>query len=112
VFSAYDAATGVQLWKTRLNDVPNSSPITYMVNRKQYIALTVGKVEHRLRCSRHWCRRSGTLRIEARQFGYLNWRIDDFGAGNRPQAAGQYTAGSAPGSDTRQRMEMMRNGPP
>jgi hypothetical protein len=28
VFSAYDSATGVQLWKTRLNDVPNSSPIT------------------------------------------------------------------------------------
>ena len=27
VFSAYDAATGVQLWKTRLNDVPNSAPI-------------------------------------------------------------------------------------
>jgi alcohol dehydrogenase (cytochrome c) len=28
VFSAYDSATGVQLWKTRLNDVPNSSPIS------------------------------------------------------------------------------------
>ena len=42
VFSAYDSATGAQLWKTRLNDVPNSSPITYMVNGKQYIALTVG----------------------------------------------------------------------
>jgi alcohol dehydrogenase (cytochrome c) len=41
VFSAYDSATGVQLWKTRLNDVPNSSPITYMVNGKQYIALTI-----------------------------------------------------------------------
>jgi len=27
------------LWKTRLNDGPNSSPITYMVNRKQYIAI-------------------------------------------------------------------------
>ena len=39
VFSAYDSATGVQLWKTRLNDVPNSSPITYMVNGKQYIAI-------------------------------------------------------------------------
>ncbi len=42
VFSAYDAATGAQLWKTRLNDVPNSSPITYTVNGKQYIAITVG----------------------------------------------------------------------
>jgi alcohol dehydrogenase (cytochrome c) len=42
VFSAYDSATGALLWKTRLNDVPNSSPITYMVNGRQYIALTVG----------------------------------------------------------------------
>src|SRR5712671_8156033 len=42
VFSAYDAATGTQLWKTRLNDVPNSSPISYMVNGRQYVALTVG----------------------------------------------------------------------
>jgi alcohol dehydrogenase (cytochrome c) len=42
VFSAYDSATGQQLWRTRLNDVPNSSPISYMVNGKQYIALTVG----------------------------------------------------------------------
>jgi alcohol dehydrogenase (cytochrome c) len=42
VFSAYDSATGAQLWKTRLNDVPNSSPITYMVNGRQYVALTVG----------------------------------------------------------------------
>ncbi len=42
VFSAYDSATGAQLWKTRLNDVPNSSPISYMVDGKQYIALTVG----------------------------------------------------------------------
>jgi alcohol dehydrogenase (cytochrome c) len=42
VFSAYDSASGRQLWKTRVNDVPNSSPISYMVNGKQYIALTVG----------------------------------------------------------------------
>jgi alcohol dehydrogenase (cytochrome c) len=42
VFSAYDSATGRQLWRTRLNDVPNSSPISYMVNGKQYVALTVG----------------------------------------------------------------------
>jgi alcohol dehydrogenase (cytochrome c) len=42
VFSAYDSATGAQLWKSRLNDVPNSSPISYMADGKQYIALTVG----------------------------------------------------------------------
>jgi len=42
MFSAYDSATGTLLWKPRLNDVPNSSPITYMANGKQYIAVTVG----------------------------------------------------------------------
>lgn len=42
VFSAYDAATGAQLWKTRLNDVPNSAPISYRVNGRQFIATTVG----------------------------------------------------------------------
>ena len=42
VFSAYDAATGVQLWKTRLNDVPNSAPISYLINGKQYVAMVVG----------------------------------------------------------------------
>ena len=42
VFSAYDGATGKQLFHIRLNDVPNSNPITYMVNGKQYIAMVVG----------------------------------------------------------------------
>jgi alcohol dehydrogenase (cytochrome c) len=42
MFTAYDAATGKALWKTRLNDVPNSVPITYAVNGRQYIAVTVG----------------------------------------------------------------------
>jgi alcohol dehydrogenase (cytochrome c) len=40
--TAYDDATGKTLWQTRLNDVPNSCPISYSVNGKQYIALTVG----------------------------------------------------------------------
>jgi alcohol dehydrogenase (cytochrome c) len=39
---AYDDATGKELWKIRLNDVPNSSPITYTANGKQYIAMVVG----------------------------------------------------------------------
>ncbi len=39
---AYDDATGKVLWQMRLNDVPNSCPISYSVNGKQYIALTVG----------------------------------------------------------------------
>ena len=41
-FAAYDDATGQELWSTRLNDVPSSAPISYMVNGKQYIAMVVG----------------------------------------------------------------------
>jgi len=41
-FTAYDDATGKTLWRTRLNDVPNSAPITYMANGKQYVAIVVG----------------------------------------------------------------------
>ena len=42
VFVAYDDETGKELWRTRLNDVPNSAPISYMVDGKQYVAITVG----------------------------------------------------------------------
>ena len=41
-FSAYDDATGKELWRTRLNDVPSSAPITYVVNGRQYLALVTG----------------------------------------------------------------------
>jgi alcohol dehydrogenase (cytochrome c) len=41
-FSAYDDATGKRLWSTRLNDVPNSNPISYELGGKQYIAMVVG----------------------------------------------------------------------
>jgi alcohol dehydrogenase (cytochrome c) len=41
-FTAYDAASGSPLWKMRLSDVPNSAPITYSVNGKQYVAAVVG----------------------------------------------------------------------
>ena len=41
-FTAYDAGNGEPLWKIRLSDVPNSAPITYSVNGKQYIAVVVG----------------------------------------------------------------------
>ena len=37
--SAYDAATGDRLWRTRLNDVPNAPPISYAVNGQQYVAI-------------------------------------------------------------------------
>ena len=42
VFAAYDDATGERLWSIRLNEVPNSAPITYAVNGKQYVAVVVG----------------------------------------------------------------------
>jgi alcohol dehydrogenase (cytochrome c) len=42
MFRAYDALTGVQLWKTRLSDVPASVPISYSVNEQEYIATVVG----------------------------------------------------------------------
>jgi len=42
VFAAYDDASGRELWRVRLNDVPNSAPISYQVNGKQYIAVVTG----------------------------------------------------------------------
>lgn len=41
-FSAYDDATGAELFRTRLNDVGISAPISYLANGKQYVAMTVG----------------------------------------------------------------------
>jgi len=41
-FAAYDDRTGEELWRLRLNDVPRSAPISYLLNGKQYIAQTVG----------------------------------------------------------------------
>ena len=41
-FSAYDDKTGKRLWSTRLGDVPNSNPISYEVNGRQYIAVVTG----------------------------------------------------------------------
>ena len=43
VFRAYDDATGKVLWQTRLNDVSSSTPITFSVGGKQYIAVTTGQ---------------------------------------------------------------------
>ena len=40
--AAYDSDTGEQLWQTRLNEVPSSSPISYEVNGRQYVAMIVG----------------------------------------------------------------------
>ena len=38
----YDQATGERLWKTRLNAAPESSPITYAVDGRQYVAVVAG----------------------------------------------------------------------
>ncbi len=43
VFHAYDSATGREVWRSRLNDVSSSSPISFAVHGKQYIALVVGE---------------------------------------------------------------------
>jgi alcohol dehydrogenase (cytochrome c) len=40
--SAYDDATGRTLWQAKLSDVPSSAPISYAVDGKQYVAMTVG----------------------------------------------------------------------
>ena len=42
MFRAYDAATGAELWRKRLNDVPASVPIAYSVNGQDYVATIVG----------------------------------------------------------------------
>ncbi len=42
VFAAYDQDDGRELWRVRLNDVPNTGAISYAVNGKQYVAITVG----------------------------------------------------------------------
>jgi len=41
-FTAYDDATGKELWRARLGDVPSSAPISYLANGKQYVAMIVG----------------------------------------------------------------------
>ncbi|MEO8467671.1 MAG: PQQ-binding-like beta-propeller repeat protein [Gammaproteobacteria bacterium] len=41
-FTAYDAANGKELWRSRLTDVPGAAPITYSVNGRQYVAMVVG----------------------------------------------------------------------
>jgi alcohol dehydrogenase (cytochrome c) len=42
MFRASDDRTGKTLWRVRLNAVPNASPVTYMANGKQYVAIVAG----------------------------------------------------------------------
>jgi alcohol dehydrogenase (cytochrome c) len=41
-FSAYATDTGTKLWSVRLSDVPSASPISYVANGRQYVAVVVG----------------------------------------------------------------------
>jgi alcohol dehydrogenase (cytochrome c) len=41
-FIAYDQATGKELWRQGVSDVPNASAISYSVDGKQYIAMVTG----------------------------------------------------------------------
>jgi len=41
-FRAFDARDGKVLWQTRVQDVPNAFPISYMIDGKQYIAMIAG----------------------------------------------------------------------
>lgn len=40
---AYDARDGRKLWESRLNDVSSSSPISYSVDGRQFVAVPVGQ---------------------------------------------------------------------
>ncbi len=42
-FRAVDARTGEVLWRKRLGSGIHAAPVTYMVNGKQYVAVTVGR---------------------------------------------------------------------
>jgi hypothetical protein len=35
--------SGKQLWRARLNEIPNTAPISYMVRGKQYIAILAAR---------------------------------------------------------------------
>jgi alcohol dehydrogenase (cytochrome c) len=41
-FTAYDQENGAVLWRTRLNAAPESFPITFLANGKQYVAVVAG----------------------------------------------------------------------
>ncbi|MBG10427.1 MAG: hypothetical protein CMD92_04585 [Gammaproteobacteria bacterium] len=42
-FKAFDAQSGEVLWKTTMDHLPSSFPITYAVNGKQYVAVVKGQ---------------------------------------------------------------------
>lgn len=42
-FRAYDSASGAELWRVRLDNVPSSFPVTYTVNGRQYLAVVTNE---------------------------------------------------------------------
>ncbi len=42
-FVAFDETNGDKLWEKDLGDIPNSFPISYAVDGKQYLAVVVGQ---------------------------------------------------------------------
>ncbi|HTF67633.1 MAG TPA: hypothetical protein VK638_33635, partial [Edaphobacter sp.] len=41
-FSAADAKTGKPLWRFQTNQPPHASPMTYLFEHKQYVAIAAG----------------------------------------------------------------------
>ncbi|MEJ8568683.1 PQQ-binding-like beta-propeller repeat protein [Elongatibacter sediminis] len=41
--TAFDADSGEELWRFRLNDVPVAPPVSFEMNGRQYLAVTVGR---------------------------------------------------------------------
>jgi alcohol dehydrogenase (cytochrome c) len=41
-FSAADAKTGKSLWRFQTNQSPHASPMTYLFDNKQYVAVATG----------------------------------------------------------------------
>jgi alcohol dehydrogenase (cytochrome c) len=42
LFAAYDAQTGKERWRARLNDVPSAAPVSFMIDGRQYVAVITG----------------------------------------------------------------------
>ncbi len=42
MFRAWNAGNGAALWEARLDNTPSASPISYMANGQQYVAITTG----------------------------------------------------------------------
>ncbi|MEO8096956.1 MAG: PQQ-binding-like beta-propeller repeat protein [Acidobacteriota bacterium] len=73
-FSAHDDRTGHKVWRIRLNDVPRSAPMSFTVNGKQYVALTVGNGSAHATTWPSLTRRFRILQVVADRCGCSNFR--------------------------------------